>query len=115
MHSASLLYSSAIGIDDPAESVMWEDFTTPFCVHVYALFLTSCSSAIGNDDPAESVMWEDFTAFWVEAGMVNTHSEAVKCWADESVRYAPDQAFALTNVRRPVRLVSYCLYTCLCT
>ena len=37
---------------------------------------------------------------------VNTHTEDVKCWADESVRFREDPHFALVSLRRPTRLVS---------
>ncbi|CAM9149637.1 unnamed protein product, partial [Ectocarpus sp. 13 AM-2016] len=49
--------------------------------------------------------WEQFTTFWVEAATINTHSQAVRCWADETLQWEVDSNFELA-VRKPTKLIS---------
>ncbi|CAM9322343.1 unnamed protein product, partial [Hapterophycus canaliculatus] len=49
--------------------------------------------------------WEQFTTFWVEAATINTHSQAVRCWADETLQWEVDSRFELA-VRKPTKLIS---------
>ncbi|CBJ32836.1 conserved unknown protein [Ectocarpus siliculosus] len=42
--------------------------------------------------------WEQFTTFWVEAATINTHSQAVRCWADETLQWEVDSNFELATV-----------------
>eukprot|EP00903_Cladosiphon_okamuranus_P013127 g12243.t1 len=53
----------------------------------------------------ETLAWEQFTTFWVEAATINTHSQAVRCWADETLQWEMDSRFELA-IRKPTRLVS---------
>ncbi|CAM9704881.1 unnamed protein product, partial [Sphacelaria rigidula] len=59
----------------------------------------------GLSSGEDTLAWEQFTTFWVEAAMINTHSEAVRCWADETLQWTHDTRFDL-SVRKPARILS---------